>query len=219
MIFLTESGRAELKKIDDYSNAKVEGAFDFLSSDEQQAIIQAIGCYSEALEKSRRAASGIKIHTLSTSRPLRRQIVAMVEEIQKVEFEIPITDEVNAAVLRAEEAFYYNNSYNFWYATNEQGAIIGCIGLQKINETSGQLVKLFVDSRYRGKGISQKLLDTLLKAAKKHGFTQIFLGTVAKLHGAQKFYTKSGFTKVVEAKLPKGFNRCHLDSLFYVRPV
>lgn len=218
-LFLTENGKAELKKIDVYSNEKVEGAFSFLSLEEQEAIIKAIERYSEALEKSRNAARSIKIHTLSTSRPLRRQIVAMVEEIQKVEFEIPVTDEVNASVLRAEEAYYYNNSYNFWYATNEQGTIIGCIGLQKIDETNGQLVKLFVDKRYRGKGVAQKLIATLIKAAKKHGLTTIWLGTVEKLHGAQKFYTKCGFTKVMESRLPKGFHRCHLDLLFYSRPV
>ncbi len=216
-LYLTPKGTSEVKNIDDYSNAKVQGAFQYLSEDEQDAIIKAIDTYSHALEVSRKVVSGIKILTLSTSRPLRKQIIAMVEDIQKNEFAIPITDDVNASILRAEETFYYNNSYNFWYATNEQGTVIGSIGLQKIDDKNGQLVKLFVDTRYRGKGIAQKLLETLLKAATKHGFTAIWLGAVAKVTRAHKFYTKSGFIPVTERDLPKGFSRCHLDTLFFVR--
>lgn len=218
-LFLTPVGHVELKKIDDFSNAKVQGALDILTDSEQEAIITALEKYGQALEKSRTLASQIKVLTLSTSRSLRRQIVAMVENIQKNEFHIPVSDDVNACVHRAEEEFYYNSSYNFWYAVDDEGAIIGCIGLKKIDSKNAELKKLFVAKQYRGKGVAQKLLEALLKAAGKHGFKKVWLGTVAKLASAQQFYNKCGFQRVAENELPKGFQKCHLDTLFFSAPV
>jgi DNA-binding MarR family transcriptional regulator len=219
VLFLTDSGINELETIDDFSNAKVVGAFNYLTDDEQAAIVLAIQKYAEALEKSRTVPGKVKIHTLSTSRPLRRQIVALVEKIQKEEIGVAVTDELNASILRAEDVFYYNNSYNFWYATNEEGAVIGCIGLKKMSDNAGQLLKLFVDTPYRGTGVAQKLLATLIKAAAKHGFNTIWLGSVDKLAATRQFYLKSGFSPVQTKKLPKGFDRCALDTLFYMREV
>lgn len=212
---LSVKGQAELKKIDDFSDAKVQGAFASLTDLEQTAILSALEKYAKALEIARTFFQNIKILTLSTSRPLRKQIVSMVENIQKNEFHIPITADVNACVLRAEEEFYYNNSYNFWYAVEGSGTVVGCIGLKKIDAKNAELKKLFVEKPYRGKGVAQKLLQTLIKAAKKHGFTKLWLGTVGTLHAAKAFYTKCGFQPVEEKELPKGFERCHLDTHFF----
>lgn len=218
-LFLTDKGKEALQKIDDYSNKLVAGACNYLTEAEQNSVLLSLQKYAEALETSRTRTSGVKIHTLSTSRPLKKQIVAMVEKIQKNEFEIPITEEVNACIVRAEEEFYYNNSYNFWYAINAQGNIIGCIGLKKLDAKNGQLLKLFVQEDYRGTGVAQMLLETLLKAATKHGFTKIWLGTTEKLKASHAFYEKSGFSPVTEKTLPKGFLRYTLDSYFFVRPL
>ncbi len=218
-LFLTSTGTIELKNIDTYSNIKVQGAFEYLTADEQDDIINAIQKYSQALEKSRCMYTNYKILTLSTSRVLRKQLVNMVENIQKNEFQIPITNDINANIVRAEEDFYYNNSYNFWYAIDEQGNIIGSIGLKKINASTAELKKLFVDKRFRSKGVAQKLFDTLLKAALKHGFNTIYLGTVDILHAAHKFYRKNGFVQIDEKALPKDFIKCPLDSMFYCKPI
>ncbi|MBS0656265.1 MAG: MarR family transcriptional regulator [Verrucomicrobia bacterium] len=216
-LVLTSTGKEELKNIDDFSNAKVEGAFAYLTKEDQAEIIRSIQKYAEALEKSRTQLAYVKIHTLSTSRPLRRQIVQMVEEIQKYEIEVTVTKELNTCILRAEETFYYNNSYNFWYATNNEGTVVGCIGLRKIDDMQGQLLKFFVDKRFRGKGLAQKLLATVEKAASKHGFSEIWVGTLNKLAATEQFYLKSGFSPVQEKKLPDGFKKCYLDVLFYSR--
>ncbi|HVV67744.1 MAG TPA: helix-turn-helix domain-containing GNAT family N-acetyltransferase [Gammaproteobacteria bacterium] len=211
----TLKGKSEIKKIDKFSISKVSGAFEFLDDSEMLKIIEAISKYSAALEKSRLKKEQIKIATLSTSRPLRQQIVSMISNIQKNEFSIPISKETNAGILKAEQEYYYNNSYNFWYAVDEQGKIIGSIGLKKIDAKTGEVKKFFVTSEYRGKGVAQKLMDTLLKASVKHGFRCLYLGTVSKLHAAQKFYQKYGFKSISRQDLPENFEICPLDSRFF----
>ena len=212
---ITPKGRLELNHIDEFSAVKIKGALEFLTEDDQVQIIAALQKYAGALEKSRLFREQVKIHKLSTSRPIRKQIMGMIEEIQKQEFHLPITDEINACVLKAEEEFYFNKSYNFWYAADDEGTIIGSIGLKRIDAQHAEIKKFFVRNAYRGKGVARKLLYSLLKSAAKHRFTYLYLGTVDTLHAAQRFYDKYGFTRINASDLPANFVRCELDTVFY----
>jgi DNA-binding MarR family transcriptional regulator/N-acetylglutamate synthase-like GNAT family acetyltransferase len=214
-LYLTNPGKLEVKKINNFSKEKISGSFEFLTDADVEQITKAINKYSNALEKNRLINEQIKVSTLSTSRLLRKQIINMIEKIQKNEFSIPVTDEINACILKAEQSFYYNNSYNFWYATNAQGEIIGSIGLKKINNRYAEIKKFFVIPKYRGRGVAQKLMQTLVNAAQKHHFNFLFLGTVDRLKAAQKFYTKYGFTQIKKSELPSQFEICHLDEVFF----
>lgn len=214
-LFLTDLGLKEIEQINAFSEAKIRGAFEFLTDEEISQIISAITKYENALEKSRAMRDSVKIMTLSTSRTLRKQIIKMVSDIQKNEFSIPVTDDVNVGILKAENEYYYNNSYNFWYAINEEGKVIGSVGLKKIDERHGEIKKMFVVKEYRGKEVAQKLMNTLLKAATKHQFETLILGTTDKFHAAHKFYTNYGFAPISKNELPPGFETNRFDSLYF----
>lgn len=212
---LTEEGHSEIKKIDAFSESKINSSFEFLTDKEIEQIIQSISLYGSALEKGRLIREQIKIMTLSTSRTIRKQIISMIENIQRTEFAISITNEINLCVLKAEEHFYYNNSYNFWYAIDDTGKVVGSVGLKKIDNRLGEIKKFFVSKAYRGKGVAQKLMKILIKAARKHKFDNLILGTVDKLHAAHKFYMKYGFTQIDQKDLPNLFERCPVDTMFF----
>ncbi|KTD43305.1 bifunctional helix-turn-helix transcriptional regulator/GNAT family N-acetyltransferase [Legionella quateirensis] len=212
---ITEKGKEKIQYIDEYSNTKIKRAFHFLTQEDQEQVIGAIGKYAWALEQSRIVRDQIKILRLSTSRTLRKQIIHMIERIQVDEFNINITPEINASILKAEEEYYFHNSCNFWYAVDAQGVIIGSIGLKKLNDSQGELKKFFLTPEYRGLGIASLLLRTLIKNALKHGFKQLFLGTVDQLQAAQRFYEKNGFKPIKKELLPQQFVLCPVDTLFY----
>lgn len=212
---LTKKGEEKLREIDEYSNIKIKGAFKFLDEEEQRQIIQAIKKYAEALEKSRLFRESIKILTLSTSRMVRKQIISMIENIQKNEFKLLVTEEINTCILKAETEFYYNNSYNFWYAINNEGKIIGSIALKKISDNYGEIKKFFIEKNYRGIGLASRLMSVLVKAALRHQFDYLILGTVGSLIAAQKFYQKYGFSRITKKELPSEFVCCPLDTAFF----
>lgn len=214
-LFLTESGAKEIEKINQFSDSKIIGAFEYLTDADVDNIIKAIKKYEMALEKSREVRDAVKIVTLSTSRTIRKQIVKMVSEIQKKEFAIPITDDLNAGIIKAENEYYFNKSYNFWYAIDDEGKVLGSIGLKRIDDRYGEIKKMFVIPEYRGKGVASKLMNALLKAAAKHQFHELVLGTTDKFHAAHKFYAKYGFKQINKKELPKGFEFNPFDSLFY----
>ncbi|CEG56602.1 bifunctional helix-turn-helix transcriptional regulator/GNAT family N-acetyltransferase [Legionella fallonii] len=212
---ITDKGREKIDYIDDYSNNKIKRAFHFLTLEERTQLINSIEKYANALEKGRQIRDQVKILRLSSSRTLRKQIISMIEHIQVQEFNLPITPEINAPILKAEEEYYYHRTCNFWYATDDKGAIIGCIGLKKLNEKQAEVKKFFVISEYRGLGVAQQLMHHLVKSSLKHGFEELFLGTVGVLDAAQRFYVKNGFRIIKKELLPKQFQLCLLDTHFY----
>lgn len=212
---LTPKGGKEIKQIDDYSNTRIVGALSYLNPNEQNLLLEGIFKYASALEKSRQEQESIKIHTLPTSRPIRNQVIHMIEKIQKDEFSIPITPDINSCILKAEESFYYQNHCNFWYATSSTGTIIGSIGLKRISDTSGEVKKFFVHKDYRGKGTAHKLMKKMTQAAKKNNFQFLYLGTVSILEVAQNYYEKIGYCPILKTDLPVEFDICPLDSVFF----
>lgn len=214
-LHLTSLGTAEIKKIDAFSNPRIIGALDHMSKAEKKQLLDSIQSYANALEKSRIERDSIKIQTLTNSRPLRHQVIHMIERIQIDEFGIPITPEINASILKAEEEFTYDNRCHFWYATNKDGHIVGSIGLKRVSSNVGEVKKFFVRKDFRGKGIANKLMKKLFCEAKKSSFDTIFLGTVSLLEAAQSYYEKIGFERISKSELPTIFKICPLDSVFF----
>ena len=163
---------------------------------------------AEVSEESGVIDQNFQIRTLSTSMTIRKQIIDMIEYIEEYEFSLPVSEEDTACILKAEESFYYNNCYNFWYAVSDSGLVIGSIGLEKIDKYSAEVRKFFVDQRHRGKGVASKLMYTLTKAASKYKIDCLYLRTLDIFQAAQNFYKKHGFYKISEQQLPQGFRPC-----------
>lgn len=180
---------------------------DFLSIRHQE--------YTDMLEKNRVPQDQVKILTLPTSQTIRSQIVTMITEIQKNEYALPVTEETNVSVLKAEDNFYFHQSCNFWYATDTHGKVIGSVGLRKLDKHNAEIKKFFVHRDYRGKGVAQKLMRSAIKAAIKHNFCDVYLGTADVLRAAQRFYEKFGFSQIEKEQLPAPFEIFPLDSVFF----
>jgi putative acetyltransferase len=74
--------------------------------------------------------------------------------------------------------------------------VIGTAGLWKENEWEYELIKMAVDTEYRGQGISKILLDRCLQEAKERKATKVFLFSNSQLKTALKLYEKYGFIYV-----------------------
>lgn len=71
--------------------------------------------------------------------------------------------------------------------------VVGTAGLWKENNEEYELVKMAVDTVFRGRGISKILLDRCLEEAKKLHAKKIFLYSNSQLKTALRLYEKYGF--------------------------
>ncbi|MBA3920181.1 MAG: GNAT family N-acetyltransferase [Nostocaceae cyanobacterium] len=91
------------------------------------------------------------------------------------------------------------NKERLWIA-EEEGKIVGCIGIIKASETKAQLRWLLVHPIARGQGLGHSLLGVAIEFALFCGYSSIFLQTVAELPIAVHMYTSVGFVKTHECK-------------------
>lgn len=92
----------------------------------------------------------------------------------------------------------YNTEGNkYWIAENEEGKIIGGVGIGKIDGANNicELQKMYCLKEARGTGISHKLMEIALEYAKKY-YNKCYLETSSNMVAAQKFYEKHGFIRI-----------------------
>ena len=79
------------------------------------------------------------------------------------------------------------------YVAEDKGKIIGSIGIKQQKKEIARLEKMYVDKRYRRRGIGKKLYKKVESFAKKQGYRQIILSTTPQMKDAISFYRKNGF--------------------------
>ncbi len=145
----------------------------------------------------------------------KQDVANLILEIQKTEFEIPITL-AGQPDLTDISNFYQNDNGNFWVALVDN-IVVGTIALLDIGNRLGALRKMFVTAEYRGKdfGVGQKLLDNLFEWTRQKKYNEILLGTTEKFIAAQRFYEKNGFVEIEKEALPSEFPIMLVDVKFY----
>lgn len=94
----------------------------------------------------------------------------------------------------------YNSEGNkYWIAENEDGRIVGGVGIGKLNgvEAVCELQKMYCLPEVRGSGLSHKLMDEALAYASRY-YQKCYLETLDNMKAAQRFYEKYGFIRIGE---------------------
>lgn len=209
---LTKSGLARLNLSNIRARQLVNQALSTMSEDQKKKVIEGLKIYADALEKSSSSPWILERFNATTS---VADIRSLVSSIQTNEFDITVTETLNKS-LDHIETFYRDskNNVNFWCALT-QGQVIGTIGLHQLPDHKAELNKFFIRKEYRGLGISHALLSCLLDQAAALKIQEIYLGTTDRYHAAHRFYDKNGFERIEQKDLPKTFQICEVDTVFY----
>ncbi len=73
------------------------------------------------------------------------------------------------------------------------GAPVGCGGLQRLDDSTGEIKRMWIDPGFRGRGLGRRLLDHLEAIAAELGHTRIVLDTNATLVEAIAMYESAGY--------------------------
>lgn len=76
------------------------------------------------------------------------------------------------------------------------GKAIGCVALRALDETRGEMKRLFVRPQARGTGAGRALAERLLAEARAIGYGQIVLDTLPQMAEAQGLYETLGFRDI-----------------------
>jgi putative acetyltransferase len=105
---------------------------------------------------------------------------------------------------------YFAKGGTFAVLVNEQGHIVGSVGLYAVSPTTCEIRKMYLALHARGKGLGRKLLEYALAQAKSFGFSRVELETASVLKDAIALYERYGFKKFCPPHLSP---RC--DAAYY----
>jgi GNAT superfamily N-acetyltransferase len=137
----------------------------------------------------------------------QKQIEKLVLTIQNEEFRLNITAQ-DQPDLPNLLGFYKPNGGEFWIAVDEQDAVLGCIGFEKLDDDNGALRKMFLVKAMRGNKeikLAQMLYDTLIAYARSLNVKLICLDTPLVAHAAHRFYERNGWVLTPLEKLPSTY--------------
>ena len=86
----------------------------------------------------------------------------------------------------------------YWIA-EENNEIPGCCGIyptEGLPKRYAELVKFYLSTGSRGKGIGNELMQKSIQSAKEFEYTHIYLESFPELSKAVSLYRKNGFTQV-----------------------
>ena len=110
-------------------------------------------------------------------------------------FEQYILTSIDQEMSRLHEVFSEARRNAFWVV--EAGdEIIGMFGIESRSDKSTELRRMYLDARYRGRGIAQRMLQCAETRAAELGFVKLILSTAEVQKAAISFYRKSGYQLV-----------------------
>jgi len=100
----------------------------------------------------------------------------------------------------------------YWLAEDEGKLIGGCGIFPTPGLPAGyaELVKLYLEASYRGKGIGRKLLEKSFESAKKFNYERLYLESLPELARAISLYEKAGFEHISAPMGNSGHFGCNI---------
>ncbi len=112
------------------------------------------------------------------------------------------------------DVFQVNKATYFIAEIN--GRVVGGGGIYPtdgLSENTCELVKMYVTSEARGKGIGKLLLNECIAQAKAAGYSLMYIETMPELTNAIEMYKKNGFKFIPKALANSGHVGCDLFML------
>ena len=86
------------------------------------------------------------------------------------------------------------------------GEIAGTISLRKIRKDAGEIKRMYVKPKFRGKKIGNLMIEEVIDISRENEFSKIYLDTAHFMSSAKSIYKKYGFketTSYPESVIPK----------------
>lgn len=199
-LYLTDSGKDTLYKLDCQSNNQISQLISSLSKQDQLAVVESMNTIENVFSKKTiNEDTNIKIRN-----DLKPGDIGYLVHMHGWIYaeECGYNHMFEGYVCKTFYNFFenYNPEKDRLWVAESKGKIIGAIAMVGHSDVKAQLRWFILHPSYRGMGLGGKLLNEALNYCKDKHYNQIFLETTTDQKAAIKMYTAAGFNKVSENK-------------------
>ncbi|HML38201.1 MAG TPA: GNAT family N-acetyltransferase [Bacillota bacterium] len=81
-------------------------------------------------------------------------------------------------------------------ALSDEGEVIGCVAYTKKSDIRSEMKRLYVKPEYRNLKAGRALAEAIINEARKDGYKEMVLDTLAPMQSAIKLYKSLGFVEI-----------------------
>ncbi|HEX5816704.1 MAG TPA: GNAT family N-acetyltransferase [Methylomirabilota bacterium] len=85
----------------------------------------------------------------------------------------------------------------FW-VVREDTRVLGSVGVERLDDRTAELHRLYLDSALRGRGIGRALVETVLDWAREQGVRRLVLWSDTRFEQSHRLYRRLGFEQLGE---------------------
>jgi RimJ/RimL family protein N-acetyltransferase len=85
----------------------------------------------------------------------------------------------------------------FWIVRDDT-RVVGSVGVDRVDERTAELHRLYVDASQRGRGIGQRLVETVLDWSRAQGLARVVLWSDTRFENSHRLYRRLGFEQLGE---------------------
>lgn len=119
------------------------------------------------------------------------------------EYDLPLDTGATDLDIFDIEAHYLKRGGIFEILEDEDGNLLGTVGLYPLDADTIELRKMYFAKNLRGRGFGKKMLEKMIEKAAELGFSKIYLETATVLREAVALYEKYGFKPTAEKHTPR----------------
>jgi DNA-binding MarR family transcriptional regulator/GNAT superfamily N-acetyltransferase len=191
VIRLTDAGRGVVTGLDGRAAAQTREMLAAVRSEDQRRLLDAMRLITEVLSGSPRPRG----YLLRAPEPGDMGwVVQRNGAVYAEQFGWDTTYEALVARIAADYGDHRDPECEAAWIAEVDGIRAGCVFCVRENETTARLRLLLVEPWARGLGIGSRLVEEVLRFARRAGYAEITLWTNDVLADARRIYQRAGFT-------------------------
>ncbi len=99
-------------------------------------------------------------------------------------------------------ASHYEAPRGAFFVVRDADRIVGSVGVERVDATTAELHRLYLDATRRGQGTGRALAEAALAWCRAHGVPRLVLWSDTRFEQAHRLYTRMGFQQTGERTLP-----------------
>jgi len=148
-----------------------------------------------------RTAAGFHGNAIRVASPGDAQAIREVVRVVLAEYGLAPDPAGTDGDLGDIAASYFARGGLFDVVVADDGRVVGCCGVYRVDETTCELRKMYVLREDRGQGLGARVLRRAIAFARGRGFRRMELETASLLKVAIGLYERSGFRPAARARL------------------
>ena len=102
---------------------------------------------------------------------------------------------------------HYAPPHGAFFVIRGDAGVVGSVGVDRVNGTTAELHRLYLDPVLRGRGLGEALVETILEWCRTHGVSRLVLWSDTRFEHAHRLYVRKGFRQTGERVLPEDVNQ------------